>query len=149
MLKRFSFFFLLTLLGGLRLAAQATIPTISGGLQFASTTSGGVTTMQPVIQPVVLIPMGERWLIESRGSFTEFIFRENGDSGPYHAKTFSSLDYVQLDFLADPHLTISVGRFLLPFGMFNERLTPIWLRNFQDVPIILAIGNLTTASGDG
>jgi hypothetical protein len=149
MLKRLSFLFLLMLLGGLRLAAQATIPTISGGIQFESTTSGGVTTMQPVIQPVVLIPMGDRWLIESRGTFTEFIFREDGNSGPYHAKTFSSLDYVQLDFLADPHLTLSVGRFLLPFGMYNERLFPVWMRNFQDVPIIFAIGNLTTASGDG
>jgi hypothetical protein len=149
MLKKASLFVLLMLCGGLKLGAQSNIPVISGGLQYESTTAGGVTTMQPVIQPVVLIPIGDHWLIESRATFDEFIFREDGDSGPYHALTFSTVDYLQLDYIANSHLTISVGRFLTPFGIFNERLSPVWLRTFQDVPLILPIGNLTTASSDG
>jgi hypothetical protein len=149
MLRKASLFVLFTLCAGLELGAQSDIPVISGGLQYESTTAGGVTTMQPVIQPVVLIPIGDHWLIESRATFDEFIFREDGNSGPYHALTFSTVDYLQLDYIANSHLTISVGRFLTPFGIFNERLAPVWLRNFQDVPLILPIGTLTSASSDG
>jgi hypothetical protein len=149
MLKKAFLFVFFTLCVGSKIGAQSDIPVISGGMQFVSTTSGGVTTMQPVIEPVVLIPLGDHWLIESRATFDEFIFREDGASGPYHAKTFSTVDYLQLDYIANSHLTITVGRFLTPFGIYNERLYPVWLRNFQNVPIIFPIGTLTTASSDG
>jgi hypothetical protein len=149
MLRKVFLLVLFTLCAGLRLRAQSDVPVITGGVQYESTTSAGVTTMQPVIEPVVLIPIGDHWLIESRATFDEFIFREDGTSGPYHALTFSTVDYLQLDYIANRHLTITVGRFLTPFGIFNERLYPVWLRNFQNVPIIFPIGNLTTASSDG
>src|SRR5271170_5254009 len=88
------------------LSAQSETPIISGGVQFLSTTSGGATVFQPVISPVVAVPIGDHWLVESRATFDEFIFRENGNSGPYHARTFSSIDYLQLDYIANSHLTI-------------------------------------------
>jgi hypothetical protein len=149
MFKRLLILALLALSGGRTLLAQENVPVISGGLQFESTTNSGVTTFQPVIQPVVLVPLGDHWLIESRGTIDEFVFRENGTSGPYHALTFSTVDYLQLDYIASSKVTISVGRFLTPFGIFNERLAPVWLRNFQDVPTIAAIGTQTTGSSDG
>ncbi|HMD40002.1 MAG TPA: hypothetical protein VKH15_12015 [Candidatus Acidoferrum sp.] len=149
MLKKISLLLLLALSGAVKISAQSDTPVITGGLQYESTTSGGVTTMQPVIEPVVLIPLGDHWLIETRATFDEFIFREDGTSGPYHAQTFSTVDYLQLDYIVNSHLTVVVGRFLTPFGIYNERLYPVWLRNFQDVPIIFPIGNLTTASSDG
>jgi hypothetical protein len=37
-------------------------------------------------------------------------------------------------------MTVTVGRFLTPFGIFNERLYPIWIRNLQTDPLILPIG---------
>jgi hypothetical protein len=37
-------------------------------------------------------------------------------------------------------VTITVGRFLTLFGVFNERLYPIWIRNLQTDPLILPIG---------
>jgi hypothetical protein len=37
-------------------------------------------------------------------------------------------------------MTVTVGRFLTPFGIFNERLYPIWIRNLQSDPLILPIG---------
>jgi hypothetical protein len=149
MLRKVFLFLFFALCGGLKLGAQSDVPVLSVGMQYVSTTSGGATTMQPVIEPVVLIPLGEHWLIESRATFDEFIFREDGNSGPYHAQTFSTVDYLQLDYIANSHLTISVGRFLTPFDMYNERLYPVWLRSLQDVPIIFPIGTLTTASSDG
>jgi hypothetical protein len=137
------------LLGGLTLRAQSDVPIISGGVQYLSTTSGGATTFQPTIAPVVSVPLGNHWLIESRGTFDEFIFRENGSSGPYHALTFSSVDYLQLDYLVNPHLTITVGQFLTPFNIFNERISPVWIHNLADYPLITGIGTRTSGSSDG
>jgi hypothetical protein len=50
------------------------------------------------------------------------------------------VDYLQLDFIANPYVTVTAGRFLTPFGIFNERLYPIWIRNLQTDPLILPIG---------
>ena len=140
---------LFCLLTGLTLRAQSDIPIISGGVQYLSTTSGGATVFQPTIAPVVAIPLGEHWLIESRGTFDEVIFRENGSSGPYHALTFSSVDYLQLDYLVNSHLTVTVGQFLTPFNIYNERIGPVWIHNLADYPLIASIGTRTSGSSDG
>ncbi len=149
MFVRFLSFLLLLLCSAVTLCAQAETPIISGGVQFLSTTAGGVTTFNPLIAPVVSIPIGDRFLIESRATFDEFIFRENGTSGPYHAHTFSSVDYLQLDFIANSHVTIVVGDFLTPFNIYNERIGPVWIRNLADSPLIAGIGTRTSGSSEG
>jgi hypothetical protein len=140
---------LLLSISGLSVAAQSDIPIISGGVQYLSTTNGGATVFQPLISPVVAVPLGDHWLIESRATFDEVIFREDGSSGPYHALTASSVDYLQLDYLVNPHLTVVVGEFLTPFDIYNERLTPVWIHNFPDAPLIAGIGTRTSGSSDG
>lgn len=130
-------------------SAQGNTPIISGGIQYENATAGGATVFAPIISPVVTIPIGDRWLIESRGSFEELIFREDGTSGPYHAITFSSVDYLQLDYLVNPHMTIVVGDFLTPFNIYNERVAPIWIHNFNDAPLIAGIGTRTSGSSEG
>jgi hypothetical protein len=149
MFRRFTCIAMLLLFTGLTLHAQSNVPIISGGVQFLSSTNGGVTTFQPLIAPVVAIPIGQRWLVESRATFDEFIFRENGTTGPYHALTFSSVDYLQLDYLVNSHLTITIGQFLTPFGIYNERLGPVWIHNLVDAPLIASIGTRTSGSSDG
>ncbi len=134
--------FLAIMLAGLcggRLQAQADVPILSGGLGFFSSTTSGNTTMQPTANPVFTAPIGSRWLIEARGYFVEVVFPTNGN-GPYKAQFFDTFEYGQLDFFATRWLTITAGRFLTPFDMYNERLTPIWIHKFQDAPIIYAIG---------
>jgi hypothetical protein len=140
---------LLLLLACSGLAAQSDTPIISGGVQFLSTTSGGVTFFQPTIAPVVVVPIGQHWLLESRATFDEFIARENGTTGPYHASTFTSIDYLQLSYLVNPHLTVTVGEFLTPFNIYNERLSPVWIHNVADAPLIAGIGTRTSGSSDG
>jgi len=140
---------LFALLSGASLSAQSETPIISGGVQYLSTTAGGATTFQPIIAPVVAIPIGERWLIESRSTFDEAIFREDGATGPYHALTFSSVDYLQLDYIASSRVTITVGEFLTPFNIYNERLGPVWIHNLADSPLIAGIGTRTSGSSDG
>ncbi len=143
----FAFFLLLT---GITAAAQdSSSPIISGGVQFQSTTNSGVTFFQPLIAPVVTVPLGDHWLIESRATIDEFVGRENGATGPWHANTFTSIDYLQLDYLVNSHLTVTVGEFLTPFGIYNERFSSVWNHNVGDPPLIAGIGTRTSGSSDG
>jgi hypothetical protein len=124
---------------GLKADAQ-NAPLISGGVGFLTTTAGGVTSLQPVISPVAAVPLGEHLLVESRAFIEDFIAPENGNTGPYKGNFFAGLQYLQLDYIATPKITVTVGDFLTPFGTYNERLAPIWISNLQDAPLISPIG---------
>jgi hypothetical protein len=130
---------------GLKADAQNT-PLISGGVGFLTSTNGGVTGVSPVISPVTAIPLGEHLLVESRAFIQESYAPKNGNSGPYEGNLFAGLQYLQLDYIAAPKLTVTVGDFLTPFGTYNERLTPIWISNFQDAPLIYPIGTQAGSS---
>ncbi len=119
---------------------QSNVPIVSGGAGFLDSTAGGANAFQPVLAPVIAIPLGDKFLVESRADVRGFINREQGTSGPYQGQFFATLEYLQLDYIENPHLTITAGRFLTPFGIFNERLSAIWINKFQDAPIISAIG---------
>jgi hypothetical protein len=124
-------------------------PVISGGAAWLTTKSGDATFHQPVLAPVLALPIGNKLLIEARGDLREFISRRDFTSGPYEGQFFGTLEYLQLDYLVHPNLTITAGRYLTPFGIYNERLTAIWVRNLQEAPIIFPIGTRTTGSSDG
>jgi hypothetical protein len=141
----FIFFFLFIT----RVSAQSDVGVISGGAGFVATGFFGSNFYSPQIAPVILIPSGDKWLIEARGTVGELIFQENGNGGPFHSATFTSVDFLQLDYIANSHLTITAGYFLTPFNIYNERLSPIWIKNFQDPPIIGAIGTQTSGSSAG
>ncbi len=53
---------------------------------------------------------------------------------------------MELDYIANRYGTLTVGRFLTPFNIFNERLYPNWIRNTQTDPLIFPIG---TGSDNG
>jgi hypothetical protein len=125
---------------GVASRCQSDTPIISGGVGFLGSTNAGATSFQPVLAPVLTVPLGDKFLVESRADIRGFISREDGTSGPYQGQSFETLEYLQLDYLANSHLTITAGRFLTPFGIFNERLNPIWINKFQDAPLIAAIG---------
>ena len=148
---------LLFLPGGLSFAQDTTsssdeagyVPLISGGAGYVYNVNGGVPTLEPQIDPVLLVPFGHHVLLESRTDFTGFFQREDQTSGPYKGKVFTTVEYAQLDWLANTHVTAVAGRYLLPFGLYNERLEPIWIRNLQDPPLTATIGIRTTGAGDG
>ena len=129
--------------------AQSDVPILSGAVAFLGANTGGVPTYQPVIAPVLVAPFGDHWLVESRGEIQGFIARQDGTTGPYSGQFFASLAYLQLDYIANSHLTVTVGRFLTPFNIYNERLSPVWIANLQDSPIIFTIGTRTSASSNG
>ena len=125
------------------------VPVISGGAGYIYNVNGGVPTLEPKINPVLLVPFGSHVLLESRTDFTAFFQREDRTTGPYQGKVFKTVDYAQVDWLANTHVIAVAGRYLLPFGMYNERFSAFWIHNLQDAPITFPIGTRTSGSGDG
>jgi hypothetical protein len=128
--------------------APRPVPILSAGAAFVTNVEGGAPHLDPLFAPVLLVPIGNRWLFESRATF-ESDFSRPPDGGDFHGKVLKGVDYAQLDFIADRFLTISVGRYLTPFGIFNERLYPVWIRNLQSDPLILPIGVGPSNAGTG
>ncbi|MGA2834708.1 MAG: hypothetical protein ABSE55_16705 [Terracidiphilus sp.] len=131
-------------LGG-RAPAQDT-PLLSGGVAFVTNTTGGNATYIPLIQPLAVVPLGNHFLVESRAGLLELF---TPTSSGYEHSHFTALTYLQGDYIASPHLTVVGGSFLLPFGTYNERLTPVWIGNFQDESLAEPIGQMGTGVGLG
>lgn len=127
------------------LDAEKPVPILSGSIGAFSFVTAGQNLIDTQINPVLLVPLGDRWLIESRAEF-EGKFQRPPGGGPYGGPVNKHVDYAQIDYIASPYLTITAGRFLTPFGIFNERLYPIWIRALQPDPLILPI---STAPSDG
>ena len=125
------------------------IPLISGGVGFVTSTNGGNTTYLPVISPLLAAPVGSHILVESRAIVLTSFFPKGGGQAGYKSDTFLGLTFLQADILASRHVTIVAGEFLTPFATYNERLTPIWIGNFEDAPLIFSLGTMGTASSVG
>lgn len=121
------------------------IPILTGNAGFFTHIEGGKADLVPEINPVILLPLGDRWLVETRGEFKGEFRRPQG-GGPYGGEVEQEIDYLQVDYLANRYLTVTAGRFLTPFGIYNERLYPIWIRSLQPTPLIFPLG---TGSSNG
>jgi len=114
------------------------VPVFTMGSGFITTFQGGTPNLGPLINPVLLVPVGNNWLIEARGDLESSLAPPPGGSG-YTGSLETNVDYLQLDYIANRYLTVTVGRFLTPFNIYNERLYPIWIRNLQTDPLILPL----------
>ena len=121
------------------------VPILSGSAGYFNFVTAGQNQIDAQINPVLLLPLGDQWLVESRAEF-EGAFQRPLDGGSYGGGVSKNLDYAQADYIANPYLTVTLGRFLTPFGIFNERLYPIWIRSLQQDPLILP---LSAESSDG
>ena len=121
------------------------IPVLSGSVGTFSFVTGGQNLIDTQINPVLLVPLGDHWLVESRAEF-EGQFQRPPGGGPYQGPVDKHVDYAQVDYIANSYLTVTAGRFLTPFGIFNERLYPVWIRTLQPDPLTLPIN---TAPSDG
>jgi hypothetical protein len=122
-------------------------PLISGGAGFFTSTNGGNTSYLPIIEPLIAAPVGKHLLIESRAALLESFTPESGQG--YDHSHFIGLTYLQGDIVVTPHITVVAGDFLIPFNTYNERLSPIWIGNLQDGPLIASLGAMSSGSGLG
>ena len=132
--------FALTMFYAVRYGTAQDTPLISGGAGFFTSTKGGDTTYLPIIEPLIDVPIGSRFLVESRAALGDTL-SPNGNG--YSHTHFTTLTYLQGDFTVSPHVTFVAGSFLLPFNTYNDRLSPIWISNFQDGPLIAGLGVMT------
>lgn len=130
-------------------ASAQKVPLISGGAGFITSTKGGNTTYIPVISPGFVAPLGNLLLVETRATILESFFPRGGNQSGYEHQHFVGLTYLQADILASEHTTIVGGEFLTPFGTYNERLSPIWINNFSEAPLIYPLGTMNTGSSVG
>lgn len=148
----------LMLVCALRLDAQDTdsgtthagyAPVLSGDVDYIFNVNNGIPTLLPQIDPLLLVPLGSHFLVETRTEFTGDFMRRQGTTGDYTGEIFKSVDFLQLDWLANTHATVVAGKYFLPFGMSAERFEPPWIRVFQDLPIDYEIGLRTSGFGNG
>jgi hypothetical protein len=116
------------------------VPLLTGSAGFITNFTDGQPDFHPIITPLLLMPIGQRWVFETRATFETDLVQVPGESGYHGGPVQKEVEYAQLDFIANSYLTLTVGRFLTPFGIFNERLYPVWIRNLQSDPLILPIG---------
>jgi hypothetical protein len=125
------------------------VPLISGGTGLITSTKGGNTTYLPVISPLLAAPVGSHILVESRATIVDSFFPKGGGQPGYTHDLFLGLDFLQADITANRHMTVVAGQFLTPFGTYNERLTPIWIGNFEEAPLIFGVGTMSTSHSVG
>jgi len=141
--------FTLAMLCALGYGRAQDTPILSGGVGFFSATQGGQTSYTPMIQPLLAAPIGPHLLIESRAALLESFAPNGGNQPGYDHTHFVGLTYLQGDYTLSSHITIVGGSYLLPFNVYNERLSPIWISNFQSGPLIQGVGLLSSGLGTG
>jgi hypothetical protein len=93
------------------------VPILSGGAAFVPTWDGGQPTLVSVVSPVLLVPVGSSLVFESRTGFEADFQRRYGTSGDFTGAIDKSLEYMQLDYIGNKYVTVTMGRFLTPFNI--------------------------------
>jgi hypothetical protein len=123
------------------------VPLISGAAGFLTNTTGGNTDYFPLVTPVLVAPVGQHLLFESRASIQESI--EPQPNTGYNHAFHVQVAYAQANYFLNSHVTLVGGYSLIPFGTYNERLSPIWISPLQDAPLIYGLGNPGSGVGTG
>src|SRR5215467_4571497 len=105
------------------------IPVLTGSTGFFTRVTGGVYQDAPSVSPLLLVPVGDKWLLEAKGSYAD-TFAKN-KAGDYQGTVSYGLGYAQIDYIANPYVTFSAGRFITPFNIYGERLAPPWIKALQ------------------
>lgn len=93
------------------------------GYEYATQSDLNLNSFTASFNPIFLFQFGDRFLFEA-----EFEFELAG------GVTETGLEYAQIDWLATDNLALVGGKFLLPFGVFGERLHPTWINKFPSSP---------------
>src|SRR2546426_1635223 len=114
------------------------VPILTGNAGIFTNVNAGQAQLVPEINPVVLMPMGSRWLIEARGEFKGEFERPAG-GGSYGGREENEPDYLYADYIANPYFSFNARRFLSTFCHFNERLYPMLNCHLLPTPFIFPV----------
>ena len=115
------------------------IPLLSGAFGFVPSFQPSNQALDFKFEPVLLIPISDKFLVESEYSMELPVSRQDRKFGP--AVLTHGFEYLQLDYLAHANLTLVAGYFLTPFGIYKERQDPQWIRGLQDPPLVFAMND--------
>jgi hypothetical protein len=76
------------------------VPLLTGSAGFISNFTGGQPDLHPIGTPLVLVPIGQRWVFETRATFENDLVEVPGRSGFHGGPVQKEVEYAQLDFLA-------------------------------------------------
>lgn len=105
------------------------IPVLTGYTSYFTRVTGGQYQDAPSVTPLLLLPSGDKWLLEARGSYSDTFSKDA--LGNYNGTISYGLAYAQIDYLANRYVTLVAGRFITPFNIYGERLAPSWIRALQ------------------
>lgn len=109
------------------------VPVLTGSTAYFTRVTAGQIQDAPAMSPLLLVPMGDNWLIEAKGSLAD-TFAKNAQSD-YAGTVSYGLVYAQANYVTK-YVTVTAGRFTTPFGIYGERLAPNWIRALQVTPNI-------------
>lgn len=121
------------------------VPILTGSTSYFTRVSSGQVQNAPVVSPLLLVPLGDKWLIEAKGNFSDTVVKSSQLG--YADTLLYGLNYAQIDYIANPFVTVSGGRFIVPFGIYGERLAPEWIRALQSAPLSRAITSSSALGG--
>jgi len=75
------------------------------------------------IAPILLFRMTDKMFAEAE---LEFALEDGA--------TETGLEYATVHYLANDYLTVSAGKFIVPFGVFAQRIHPSWINRFTSAP---------------
>jgi hypothetical protein len=108
--------------------------TLVGGYELFPQQRGEGHFFFDALEPIFLLQLNDWILLES-----ELEFHTDG----------VNVGYAQADFIVSDCLTVVAGRFLTPFGFFNERLHPDWINKMPDFPLMERNVSLADSSLNG
>ncbi len=122
---------------GLALHAQddgfKPVPILTGSAAYFTRVTGGQFQNTPSVSPLLLMPFGDKWLLEAKGNYSDTFAKEAGDNY-YGSTTAYGLGYAQVDYITK-YVTVTGGRFITPFNIYGERFGPNWIRALQISPL--------------
>lgn len=121
------------------------VPILTGYTSYFTRVNGGQFQDSPSVYPLLLLPVGDKWLVEGRASYS-LTYTEQAN-GSYLSTNSYGLAYAQVDYIANRYVTVVAGRFITPFGMYGERLAPSWIRALQLNPLNTSIAAGSSLGG--
>jgi len=122
------------------------IPVLTGSTAYFTRVTAGQYQDAPSVSPLLLLPLGDKWLIEAKGNCSE-TFAKDPDGEYFDSKASYGLSYGQIDYIANRFVTLTAGRFITPFNIYGERLAPNWIRALQTGPLTSPVTSGSSLGG--